>query len=68
MAEVIPFRVARLRSKDIGKLSTFDRDRAVFRLRADAGLSLQQCAEELGCTLEEVEQSLNRMLGFPPKR
>jgi hypothetical protein len=43
-------------------------DRLIFRLRAYAGLSMERTAEALNCSLEEVEQSLTRMLGLPPKK
>jgi hypothetical protein len=39
-----------------------ERDRVVFRLRV-AGLSMQRTAEELNCSIEQVEASLFRMLG-----
>jgi hypothetical protein len=43
------------------------RDRAVFHLRL-AGVSVPDCAERLGTTVEEVEASMVRMCCLPPKK
>jgi DNA-directed RNA polymerase specialized sigma24 family protein len=43
------------------------RDRAAFHLRLE-GLSVEACAERLGCSVDEVWASLERMLCVPPKQ
>lgn len=42
--------------------SMFERDKKVFHLRL-AGVSPRRIAEELSCSLDQVEQSLDRMTG-----
>jgi DNA-directed RNA polymerase specialized sigma24 family protein len=72
MAQIIPFRQhkpprnSEVRPAGEDAAATFDRDRAVFRLRV-AGLSVPRVAEELGCSEEEVMASLDRMLCIPKK-
>jgi hypothetical protein len=40
------------------------RDRAVFRLRVQ-GLSVEACAEQLNCSIDDVVYSLSRMTCMP---
>jgi hypothetical protein len=67
MAQIIPFRPS---SRPAGEdaAATFERDRAVFHLRLE-GLSVEACAEQLNCTVEQVMASLDRMCcgSLPPK-
>jgi hypothetical protein len=43
------------------------RDRAVFHLRLQ-GLSIEACAEQLGCSVDDALISLSRMTCMPVER
>src|SRR5215510_2409735 len=53
MGQIIPIRDA---------AASLELDRKVFRLRL-AGASVRKIADELGCTLDEVEGAVARMCG-----